>query len=102
MDEALDDCLVGACGSQGVHCGEVWPHESGPEADGQVFTGHQVQPVQLAHPGTTNTQSDSNLFILITQYRHTGGGLQQKTNKPMKLIKTADRELTCISGSRRI
>lgn len=51
MDEGLDDCLVGACGSQGIHRGEVRPHESGPETDGQVLTGHQVQPVQLAHPG---------------------------------------------------
>lgn len=51
MDEGLDDCLVGACGSQGVHSGEVWPHEGGPETDGQVFTGHQVHPAQLAHPG---------------------------------------------------
>lgn len=57
MDEGLDDCLVGACGSQGIHSGEVWPHESGPETDGQVFTGHQVQPVQLAHPGKKHKQT---------------------------------------------
>lgn len=51
MDEALDDCLVGAGGSQGVHGGEVWPHQCGPEADGQVLTGHQVHLVVLTHPG---------------------------------------------------
>lgn len=50
VDEGLDDCLVGACGSQGIHGGEVWPHEGGPETDGQVFTGHQVHPAELAHP----------------------------------------------------
>lgn len=61
VDEGLDDCLVGACGSQGVHSGEVGPHERGPETDGQVFTGHQVQPAQLAHP-RKNTQIDANLF----------------------------------------
>lgn len=102
MDEGLDDCLVGACGSQGIHCGEVWSHESGPEADGQVFTGHQVHPAQLAHPG--KTQSDISLFILIIQCKKktnkkTDGDLSQKTNKAMKVIKTEDRELTCVSGS---
>lgn len=51
MDEALDDCLVGAGGSQGVHGGEVWSHECWPETDGQVLTGHQVQLVVLTHPG---------------------------------------------------
>lgn len=52
MDEALDDCLVGASGSQGVHGCEVRSHQRGPETDGQVLTGHQVQLVVLAHPGT--------------------------------------------------
>lgn len=54
VDEGLNDCLVGARGSQGIHRGEVWPHEGGPETDGQVLTGHQVQPAQLAHPGKTH------------------------------------------------
>lgn len=49
MDKGLDDCLVGACRSQRVHGGEVWPHQRGPEADGQILTGHQIQPAQLAH-----------------------------------------------------
>lgn len=49
LDEALDDCLVGACGGQGVHSGEVWSHERGPKANGQVLTGHQVQLTVLAH-----------------------------------------------------
>lgn len=48
--EGLDDCLVGARSGQGIHSGEVWPHEGGPETDGKIFTGHQVQPAQLAHP----------------------------------------------------
>lgn len=51
MDEALDDCLVGAGGSQGVHAGEVGSHECWPETDGQVLAGHQVQLVVLTHPG---------------------------------------------------
>lgn len=42
VDEALDDCLVGAGGGQGVHGGEVGPHQRRPEADGQILTGHQV------------------------------------------------------------
>lgn len=50
MDEALDDCLVGARGRQGVHGGEIWSHQCGPETDGQVLTSHQVQLVVLAHP----------------------------------------------------
>lgn len=50
VDEGLDDCLVGACGRQGVHGGEVGPHEGWPETDGQVLAGHQVHPTQLAHP----------------------------------------------------
>lgn len=50
MDEALDDCLVGAGGGQGVHGGEVRSHQRRPEADGQVLTGHQVQLVVLTHP----------------------------------------------------
>ena len=86
MDEGLDDCLVGACGSQGIHRGEVRPHESGPETDGQVLTGHQVQPVQLAHPGKKrkkNTQIDTDLFI---QCRETDGCLPQETNKCMEVI----------------
>lgn len=57
MDEALNDCLVGACGSQGVHGGEVWPHECGPETDGQILTGHQVQFAVLAHSEKTETFS---------------------------------------------
>lgn len=57
VDEGLDDCLVGASGGQGIHSGEVWPHEGGPETDGKVFTGHQVQPAQLTHPAlTTGTE----------------------------------------------
>ena len=40
LDEALDDCLVGAGSRQGVHGGEVWSHQRGPETDGQVLTGH--------------------------------------------------------------
>lgn len=34
VDEGLDDCLVGPRGRQGVHGGEVRPHQSGPETDG--------------------------------------------------------------------
>lgn len=56
MDEALDDCLVGAGGRQCVHGGEVGPHQGGPEADGQVLAGHQVQLVVLAHSGSTIRQ----------------------------------------------
>lgn len=50
MNEGLDDCLVGACGRQCVHGGEIRPHQCGPETDGQVLAGHQVHPVPLAHP----------------------------------------------------
>lgn len=50
VDERFNDCLVGARGCQSIHGGEIGPHEGGPETDGQVFTGHQVQPVELAHP----------------------------------------------------
>lgn len=49
LDEALDDCLVGACGGQCVHGGEVRAHQRGPEADGQVLAGHQIQLTVLAH-----------------------------------------------------
>lgn len=49
MDKGLDDCLVGASCSQRVHSRKVWPHQRGPEADGQILTGHQIQPAQLAH-----------------------------------------------------
>lgn len=55
VDEGLDDCLVGPRGRQGVHGGEGWPHQSGPETDGQILTGHQVLSAQLAHPGRDNT-----------------------------------------------
>lgn len=51
VDEALNDCLVGACGRQGVHGSEVWSHECGPETDRKILAGHQVQLVVLAHPG---------------------------------------------------
>lgn len=61
VDEALDDCLVGAGGRQGVHGGEVWPHQRRPEADGQILTGHQVQLVVLTHPEDQNT--DGSLFM---------------------------------------
>lgn len=50
VDEALDDCLVGACGGQSVHRGEVRSHQSGPKTDGQILTRHQVQLAVLAHP----------------------------------------------------
>lgn len=59
VDEGLDDCLVGARGGQGVHGGEVGPHEGGPETDGQVIAGHQVHPAQLAHPENKNTHRAS-------------------------------------------
>lgn len=62
VDEGLDDCLVGAGGSQSVHGGEVRPHEGGPKTDGQVFTGHQVQPTQLAHPGKTQEHTSVNFL----------------------------------------
>lgn len=61
VDEALDDCLVGAGGGQGVHGGEVGSHQRGPEADGQILTGHQVHLVALTHPGEQDT--DAPLFI---------------------------------------
>lgn len=67
MDECFNDCLVGACGRESIHSGEVRPHEGGPETDGQVLTGHQVHPVQLAHPGKKHSQN--HLFILIIQCR---------------------------------
>lgn len=54
MDEGVNDCLIGSGGSQRVHGGEVGPHECGPEADGQIITGHQVHPIQLAHSGNTH------------------------------------------------
>jgi len=57
VDEALDDCLVGAGGGQGVHGGEVGSHQRGPETDGQVLAGHQVQLVVLVHPGKKNPKS---------------------------------------------
>lgn len=50
MDERLDDGLVGACGRESVHGGEVRSHERGPEADGQVLAGHQIDSVPLANP----------------------------------------------------
>lgn len=50
VDEALNDCLVGAGGGQGVHGGEVWSHQCGPETDGQVLAGHKVRFVVLVHP----------------------------------------------------
>lgn len=43
MYEGLDDCLVGAGGRQRVHGGEIGPHQGGPETDGQVLAGHQIQ-----------------------------------------------------------
>lgn len=57
VDEALDDCLVGAGGGQGVHGGEVGSHQRRPEADGQILTGHQVHLVALTHPGEQNTNA---------------------------------------------
>ena len=48
LDEELDDCLVGARGCEGVHGAEVRPHQGGPEADGQVLTGHEVHLVVVA------------------------------------------------------
>lgn len=48
LDEQLDDCLVGARGRERVHGAEVWPHQRGPEADGQVLTGHEVHLVVVA------------------------------------------------------
>lgn len=65
MDEGLDDCLVGACGSQGIHRGEVWPHEGGPETDRQVFTGHQVYPAQLAHPVKKKKPTQTEIKFLL-------------------------------------
>lgn len=50
VDERLDDGLVGARGREGIHGGEVRPHERGPEADGQVLAGHQIDSVPLANP----------------------------------------------------
>ena len=56
VDEALDDCLVGAGSSQSIHGGEIWSHECGPEADWQILAGHQVKLVVLAHPGKQRYQ----------------------------------------------
>lgn len=50
MDERLDDGLVGARGGEGVHGCEVRAHECGPEADGQVLAGHQIDSVPMANP----------------------------------------------------
>lgn len=50
MNERLDDGLVGARSRQSVHGGEVGSHKRGPEADGQILTGHQVDSVPLANP----------------------------------------------------
>ena len=97
VDEGLDDCLVGACGSQGVHSGEVWPHESGPETDGQVFTGHQVHPVQLAHP-VKNTQIDTDLFIRCRKNRWVSTTVDQQRHES----DLNSRQLTCVSGSQHI
>lgn len=60
VDEALDDCLVGAGGRQRVHGGEVGPHQGGPEADGQVLAGHQVQLAVLTHSGSTSEKMEFN------------------------------------------
>jgi len=102
VDEALDDCLVGARGSQGIHRREVWPHEGGPEADGQVFTGHQVQPVHLAHPGKRKHKHTHTHTI------NCGAGKKNWWVSPTeeqlihRMIETVDRELTCVSGSLQI
>lgn len=85
VDEGLNDCLVGARGGQGIHSGEVWPHEGGPETDGKVFTGHQVQPAQLTHPvGGKKTQNQPYVKTLSTLSAH----------KYTRLY----GELTCASG----
>lgn len=67
MDEAFNDCLVGAGGGQGVHGGEVWSHQGRPETDGEVLTGHQVLFVALTHPGkhkgSRNNWMDSLLIF---------------------------------------
>lgn len=67
VDEGVNDCLIGSGGSQRVHGGEVGPHECGPEADGQIITGHQVHPIQLAHSGNTHKHTylcQISLFLL--------------------------------------
>lgn len=48
MDEELDDCLIGPCGCERVHGAEVRPHQGGPEADGEVLTGHEIHLVVVA------------------------------------------------------
>lgn len=50
MDKRLDDGLIGASGRKSVHGGEVRSHKRGPEADGQVLAGHQIDSVPLANP----------------------------------------------------
>lgn len=85
MDEGFNDCLVGTCGCESIHSGKVWPHKGGPETDGQVLTGHQVHPVQLAHPGKENRTIYS--FSAYSAQK-TQRCLPQKTNKYMKEIYT--------------
>lgn len=56
-DEGLDDCLVQLGGGQRVLVLKVRPHQSGPEADGQVVGRHQDGLTVLAHPGTEIKQT---------------------------------------------
>lgn len=58
MDERLDDGLVGARGRESVHGGKVGAHECGPEADGQVFAGHQIDSVPLANPAGRENENN--------------------------------------------
>lgn len=51
MNEDLDDGLVRPGGCQRVHGLEVRSHERGPEADGEVFTVHQIQLAVLTDSG---------------------------------------------------
>jgi hypothetical protein len=60
LDEELDDCLVGARGCECVHGAEVWPHQGGPEADGQVLAGHEIHLVVVAD-SADNIKSMSQL-----------------------------------------
>lgn len=48
LDEELNDCLVGPRGREGIHGAEVRSHQGGPEADGQVLTGHEIHFVVVA------------------------------------------------------
>lgn len=60
-DEGLDDGLVQLGGGQRVLVLEVRPHQSRPEADGEVVGRHQRGLTVLAHPEGGDGRYNSNV-----------------------------------------